>query len=183
MAAIITSASAQFALEHQKVWSKEHNLTNHPHHGQGHRRCLSDHDLRSHSDHDLHHVENRHHLGDSLSHLCWGGGHLQQRSHSDYLFHGEKHGRCQGDHRNHSPGLKRHINSSRGDEVHHHRDKKLSSQTHQGYFLSTGHAVRGHGNHGELQGQGHRNYEHHYVNHKVWYMNFEPLSPTYNISR
>ena len=168
MAAFITPASAQFALEHQKIWLSVHHLTESPGHRHGHSQTCR---RRSRSDHDLRQIEDgrQHHLGESPRHLCWSKGNLQHRSHSDY-FCGDKHHRHNADsHHMRSPGMKRHqigCHDKKG-EVH---QGSYSSIDKPGRHLHTSGHVKGNGSHGELQNerQSHRNhYLHHFINHKV----------------
>ena len=181
MAAFITPASAQFALEHQKIWLSVHHLTESPGHRHGHGQTYR---RKSRSDHDLRQIEDgrQHHLGESPRHLCWSKGNLQHRSHSDY-FCGEKHHRHNADsHHMRSPGMKRHqigCHDNKG-EVHQGsyssidkpgRHLQTSSTDKPGRHLPTSGHVKGNGSHGELQTgrQSHRNhYVHHFINHKVW---------------
>lgn len=179
MAAFITPAAAQFALEHQKSWSSEHHPEDphyfhhhHRHRGEIHSYLQHKHKhRRSHSDHGLHDIEHSHHLGDSLRCLFRGQGHLHQRSHSDYLLHGEKHGHHhkghpQDDH-NYSPSVKRHISNKMSanrvgeGESHSHRDK-FSGQDqhghHHDHHHETGFSERQDNSHGKHKGHG-RYYE------------------------
>ena len=189
MAAFITPASAQFALEHQKTWSREHHpedphsCHHHRHLGDSHSYLLHHH-RRSHSDHGLHRIEHshHHHLGDSLSHLFRGLGHLHQRSHSDYLLHGEKHGhhhasRSQDDH-NYSPSVKRHFDvknsTSGGDEGQgHSHGNKVTNQDHHKHHHDHHHetAILERRKHSSLEHKSHDPKRHldYKVEHKVWY--------------
>ena len=156
MAAIITSTSTQFTLEHQNRWPTEH----HPEDPHGHHHHLGeDHpdSRRSHHSDIGRDFHGHHHRGSHGDYSELSGPHPHRGSHSDHDLHYSV--RSHGSH------------SDQGErgEGHHYSDKRHAGHSHDyQYYSSQGR--RRHGSHSEYEGHHHRNYHEDHHLDKVWHL-------------